>query len=122
MAKVKTFYRIANTDSKQGLWYDYDGNFTGLIHDKFSFCKNSKLQMPYDKEVVGWLSATDTLADLFNWFSVDDILALEEYGYFITVYKAHEYKIHNNHFVINQLTSRASRCIPLNETNVFLQP
>ena len=42
----KLYYRIAHEDTKQGLWYDSDGNFTGLIHDKFNFCMNTNLEMP----------------------------------------------------------------------------
>ena len=30
----KTFYRVANTETEQGLWYDFKGQFTGLIHSK----------------------------------------------------------------------------------------
>ena len=65
----KVFYRVANTETEQGLWYDFKGQFTGLIHSKFDFCMNTKLPMPFDPNIVGWLSATDTLEDLFNWFS-----------------------------------------------------
>jgi hypothetical protein len=25
----KTFYRVCHKDTLQGLWYDYQGNFTG---------------------------------------------------------------------------------------------
>lgn len=28
----KVFYRVANTENEQGLWYDFKGKFTGLIH------------------------------------------------------------------------------------------
>ena len=62
----KIFYRIANKDTKQGLWYDSEGKFTGLIHNEFNFCMNRDLPMPFDPEIVGWLSATDSLEDLFN--------------------------------------------------------
>lgn len=101
----KVFYRVANTETEQGLWYDFNGGFTGLIHDKFSFCMNTKLPMPFDEDIVGWLSATDTLEDLFNWFSKDDIIKLQEHGYYITIYEAYDYKFHNNHWIINQKTS-----------------
>lgn len=101
----KTFYRIANEETKQGLWYDSKGNFTGLIHNKFNFCMNKDLPMPFDPEIVGWLSATDSLEDLFNWFSKDDIERLESHGYFITVYEAEKIKQYKNHLVICQETS-----------------
>ena len=48
----KIFYRVANNQTEQGLWYDFAGNFTGLIHSKFDFCLNTKLPMPFDKEIT----------------------------------------------------------------------
>jgi hypothetical protein len=101
----KIFYRVAKLETKQGLWYDYQGKFTGLIHDKFSFCKNKDLQMPYDPEVVGWLSSTETLDELMNWFDINDITRLEEYGYRVVMYEATQYKFHNNHWLIKQDSS-----------------
>lgn len=109
----KLFYRLSNIQTQQGLWYDFKGNFTGLIHNKFNFCANNQLQMPFDPEIVGWLSATETLDDLFNWFNKKDIEELEKHGYSITLYAASEYKYHNNHWVIKQNNSRLVKCIPL---------
>lgn len=111
--KPKIFYRVANTQTEQGLWYDFKGNFTGLIHDKFNFCANNQLQMPFDPEIVGWLSATETLDELFNWFNKKDIEKLEKHGHSITLYAASEYKYHNNHWVIKQNNSRLVKCLPL---------
>ncbi len=109
----KLFYRLSNIQTQQGLWYDFKGNFTGLIHNKFNFCANNQLQMPFDPEIVGWLSATETLDDLFNWFNKKDIEELEKHGYSITLYAASEYKYHNNHWVIKQNNSRLVKCLPL---------
>lgn len=101
----KIFYRVANHQTNQGLWYDFEGNFTGLIHDEFRFCLNKDLLMPYDKEIVGWLSATDELESLWEWFPKEDIKKLEEHGYYLSVFEAVDYKFHNNHWVIKQSTS-----------------
>lgn len=101
----KIFYRIANNETGQGLWYDTKGRFTGLIHDKFSFCKNTALPMPFDPSITGYLSATQTLEELYQWFSLEDITRLEEYGYFITVYRATDYRYYQNHWLINQESS-----------------
>ena len=98
----KIFYRVGNLETQQGLWYDFDGKFTGLIHDRFDFCTNKDLPMPFNEEVVGWLSAVDKLNDLFQWFTKEDIKQLEEHGYSIGVYEATEYKVHENHWVIKQ--------------------
>ena len=103
--ETKLFYRVANHETQQGLWYDFKGNFTGFIHDRFNFCTNNKLPMPYDPNIVGWLSATDSLEDLFNWFSKEDIERLENHGWFITVYEAEKVKQYKNHLVICQETS-----------------
>ena len=103
--KKKIFYRVGNLKTQQGLWYDFDGNFTGLIHDKFNFCTNSELPMPYNSEVKGWLSATDKLSDLWLWFTKEDIAQLEEHGYSIGVYETTEYKVHENHWLISQKNS-----------------
>ena len=67
--KNNIFYRVCHVKTLQGLWYDYNGDFTGFIHDRFNFCKNNELKMDFDEEIVGWLSATDSLEKLFNWLT-----------------------------------------------------
>lgn len=103
--KPKIFFRVGNTETEQGLWYDFEGNFTGLIHNEYDFCTNKDLPMPYDERIVGWLSATDKLETLFFWFTKEDIVQLEKHGYRICVYEATDYKTHENHWVIKQDTS-----------------
>ncbi len=39
----ETFFRVSHENTEQGLWYDFDGHFTGLIHSRFSFCQNHEL-------------------------------------------------------------------------------
>jgi hypothetical protein len=112
--ETKIFYRVANLDTLQGLWYDYDGNFTGLIHNKFDFCTNNKLEMPYNEEVIGWLSATDKLSDLFNWFTKDDISKLEKHGYRICIFEASEFIEYENHWLIKQDSSVVKVTISIN--------
>ena len=109
----KLYYRIAHEETQQGLWYDSKGNFTGLIHNEFNFCMNTNLPMPFDQDLVGWLSATDSLEDLFNWFSKEDIERLENHGWFITVYEAEKVKRYKNHLVICQKTSRVKERLSL---------
>lgn len=101
----RIFYRVCNAITNQGLWYDINGNFTGLIHNEFNFCKNTSLPMPFDSDVVGYLSATDTLENLFQWFTKEDIIKLQEEEYFITSFIADDYKFYNNHWLINKDTS-----------------
>jgi hypothetical protein len=112
------FYRVCNTDIEQGLWYDYTGKFLGLIHDEFSFCSNSSLKMDYDEDLVGWLSATSSIEDLYKWFTVDDILKLQSYGWCIHEYKVRSFWFYEpfQHFVICQETSVPVRKIMLIKT------
>jgi len=105
---MKHFYRVCNPGSQQGLWYDYEGKFIGLIHDEFSFCSNSELEMPYDNELIGWLSATDSLESLWNWFTEEDIKQLQNHGWYIHKYEVSAYKFYDKfqHYVICQNTSK----------------
>lgn len=109
----KIFYRVGNVESEQGLWYDFKGNFTGLIHDKYDFCTNSDLPMPYEEGVVGWLSSVDNLNDLFFWFTKEDVKQLENFGYGIGVYEATEYRKYENHWLIKQDSSKFKVYLPI---------
>ena len=111
--KCKKFYRVSNLDTKQGLWYDMDGNFTGLIHTKYNFCMNTDLEMPFDTECIDYLSATDDINTLFNWFTVEDISQLRTFGYEIVEYESEDYKFHNNHWLINKHSLQNEKVIQL---------
>jgi hypothetical protein len=115
----KTFYRVCHKDTLQGLWYDYKGNFTGLIHEDLNFCANNELRMDFDPEIVGWLSATESLEQLWRWFTKDDIQKLQDHGWFIHEFEAIDYKVYERfqHIVINQETSTVTRLITLNDMN-----
>lgn len=69
--------------------------------------------MPFDPDIAGWLSATETLDELFQWFSIEDIDKLEKYGYSICLYEASEYKYYKNHWVINQKKSNLIETLSL---------
>lgn len=112
------YYRIAHETTHQGLWYDADGNFTGLIHNEFNFCMNTNLPMPFDPDLVGWLSATDSIETLFLWFSKDDINQLEKHGWFIHLYEAENVREYKNHLVICQKTSVVKEIIPLSSLKI----
>lgn len=104
---MKTFYRVNHEHTKQGLWYRFEGEFSGLIHNEFDFCQNSFLKMYFDKELVGWLSATDSLEKLYHWFSVEDIKKLQEHGGFIHAFETDKWKFYEKfqHDVICQKDS-----------------
>jgi hypothetical protein len=104
---MKRFYRVSNTKTQQGLWYDFTGNFTGHIHKSFNFCQNSALAMDFDESIVGYLSATPELESLFHWFSKEDIAKLQQWGYYIHVYESDDYWFYEKfqHYVIKQDTA-----------------
>lgn len=111
----KRFYRVCNEDSLRGLWYDFKGEFTGAIHDDFNFCANSSLKMDFDPEIVGWLSATDSLEDLYKWFTIEDISRLQNFGWYIHEFEAEDYKFYERfqHIIIKQDTSTLIKKIEL---------
>jgi hypothetical protein len=113
--KPKTFYRVCRKDTLQGLWYDVNGNFSGLIHNKLSFCKNSDLKMDFDPELVGWLSVVDELDHLWAWFTKEDVKSLQAHGWFIHSFIANEYKFYEKfqHLIIRQGSSRVNQIIKL---------
>jgi hypothetical protein len=108
LKKSAFYYRVGTATEQQGLWYTPEGQFTGLIHTDYSFCKAAALQMPFDQELVGWLSATTTLEELFAWFSREEIQRLQLVGYYIYVYEAEHIKFYEpyKHFVIRQDTAK----------------
>lgn len=101
---MRKFYRVCNTDTNQGLWYHFNGCFSGLIHKEFDFCKNRDLKMDFDSELVGWLSVAESLEDLYKWFPKEDILKLQEDNWMIHEYECSDYKFYHRfqHYVINQ--------------------
>ncbi len=117
MSNKKIYYRLCHKNTLQGLWYDWKGQFTGLIHEEFSFCLNNKLEMDFDPEIVGWLSATESLETLYNWFTTEDILQLQEQGWFIHEFEATDVKFYERfqHLIIKQDTSKVIRVIELAE-------
>ena len=104
MNQKKTFFRVCNLTTQQGLWYNFDGSFSGLIHDRFNFCQNKDLAMDFDETLVGWLSAVPNLDDLWQWFSKEDVVRLQEHGWHIIEYEAEIYRFYDrfSHYVICQ--------------------
>lgn len=73
--------------------------------------------MDFDPEIVGWLSATESLDTLYNWFTKDDIKQLQSHGWFIHEFEAIDVKFYERfqHQIIKQDTSKVLRIIDLNE-------
>ena len=101
------FYRVGTTD-QSGMWYDQNGNFHGAINSPaFKMLKCNQVQMPFCRETVGYLSATQTLEELEQWFPKEDMAVLEPLGFKILAYEVADCKFHkaNNHWLINQKSS-----------------
>lgn len=102
----KIFYRVG-TQNGGGMWYNTNGKFHGSIHkEEFSMLQCHKVPMPFDKDIVGYLSVADSLENLKQWFNDDDMRILEPLGFKILAYLATDYKLHQNHWVINQESSK----------------
>jgi hypothetical protein len=108
MNNTKKFYRVSNEETQQGLWYSFDGDFTGNIHHRYNFCKHRNLAMDFDEEIIGFLSATPSLDELYMWFPKEDIMKLQKYGYYIHVFESHDHKFYEKfqHHVIRQSTAK----------------
>lgn len=119
----QTYFRVCNRDTLQGLWYAFNGEFTGLIHNEFDFCQNTELKMDFDPEIVGWLSATESLNDLWKWFSMKDIIKLQEHGWFIHEFDADDVNFYERfqHTIIKQETSRPVFLISIGPNNIMLK-
>jgi hypothetical protein len=110
----KLFYRVG-APTEEGLWYNKRGEFTGLIHTEFNWCNVSKLQMPFNEQLVGYLSVADSLEHLYQWFSKEELLRLQKLGFNIYEYKAVDFKFYDmyKHNVINQESSTINNIILL---------
>ena len=73
--------------------------------------------MDFDDEIVGWLSATDSLETLFHWFTVEDIKQLQKHGWFIHVFVAEDIKFYERfqHQIIKQDTPRLLKVLNIEE-------
>ena len=71
--------------------------------------------MDFDQELVGWLSATESIESLYQLFTENDILELQKRGWFIHEFEAGDFKFYEKfqHLVINQETSKFIRIIEL---------
>ncbi len=103
---TKLFYRI-DSDSLTGLWYNKEGLHTGLIHKELTWLGASSLTMPFEPELVGYISVTDSLEHLYTWFPKFEILKLQELGFSILEYSSNDVKFYDfyQHNVIHQKNS-----------------
>lgn len=101
----KIFYRVGTKDGG-GMWYHPDGTYHGSINtEPFSMLQCHSVTMPFDENIVGYLSVVDSLENLKKWFNDKDMEKLTPIGYQVLSYEATDYRIHDNHWIINQKTS-----------------
>lgn len=69
--------------------------------------------MDFDPSICGWLSAVESIDDLFKWFPKEDILRLQKMGWYLHEYEAIHYKFYERfqHTIIKQETSKIIRKI-----------
>jgi len=103
----KLFYRVG-IESGQGLWYNNKGEFTGDIHTaNLNWLQASQLKMPFEEQLVGYLSVADSLEHLYQWFSREELSNLQKIGFCVYEYEASDFKFYDlyKHNVINAKTS-----------------
>lgn len=96
-------FRVENPLSKQGLWYREDGTFNPFIQTALTNAIAKDLPMGFDPafkvEGLDWISATDSLPELKNWFSPKDLQELQSLGYSLFEFDVTRYRKLNGHAV-----------------------
>lgn len=95
VTKPHTLYRVGKRIGQDGLWYDKDGNKTGLIH---KLKEGNAKHLPMDKHPIfrsdgyNWISTTDTIEMLPKWFSENDMKELIPQNYEVFKIDVSEYR------------------------------
>lgn len=98
----KLFYRVHHPEGK-GLWYNENAIFTKEIGKLDIACAD--LEMDQNEECAGgFLSCTDSMDSLFDWFGRDELFRLRDAGYDICIFKAEKAKFHEKykHFLFQK--------------------
>lgn len=102
---MPTLYRVENPHTKQGLWYDKDGNFNPFIM-QLTNAKSRDLPMEFDSQFKeggkAWFSACDNLPDMKYWFSHNDLVELTQSGYDLFRFNVSDYRQVNGHAVFTR--------------------
>lgn len=117
----RIFYRVGQgTPDGGGMWYNELGGFHGSMNmPKFKDLQCHAVQMPFDKDIVGYLSVAESLESLKNWFSDKDVEMLTPVGFKIEIWEATDYKEHNGHWIINKETSKMLPVDPFDDNHPF---
>lgn len=91
----RLLFRVGAAKGGQGLWYDHDGVETGHIQRlKQGLAKNLPMGPDpiFRDDGKHWLSVTDTMDGLANWFSPEDMNDLWFLGYQVEVIAASRFR------------------------------
>lgn len=98
----KIFFRVHHPKGK-GLWYNNNAEFTKEIGKLELGCAD--LETDQNEECAGgFLSCTDSMDSLFDWFGREELLKLKDNGYDICIFKSAEHKFHEKykHFLFKE--------------------
>lgn len=99
---MSLIYRVDNPTSYKGCWYNKDGSFNNSILE-LTGAKSRDLPMGYDPSIAGgWISATDELNKIPDWFSFKDLLELQKGGYGLYEYEVTDYRQVPGHVVFTR--------------------
>jgi hypothetical protein len=117
--ELKTIYRIEHPDDNDGMWYSGEGILKKKIH---ILCPNGiakDFPMPFNslhqKDGKRWKSAGKSIENMNQWFTAEDALSLNNYGFKLYEFKTYVYQELEMEilFVPDEVLSK--RKIPLNQ-------
>jgi hypothetical protein len=94
---MPTLYRVENQITMIGLWYNAEGEKVDFVKTiPQSLCHD--VPMDFDPEFAGgWYSAGESLEQMGNWFSANDVSVLSQAGYDLYRVEVPEYRQANGH-------------------------
>jgi len=107
-------YRIEHKDTENGMWYNKDGSYNGLIHE-LSNAQAKDFPMDYDEKysLKNLISGVKDFNQLLEWFSRRDIEELMERGYQIYKFIAKEYEVEDTQVLFRKYPNMQRELISL---------
>ena len=117
---MATLYRVENTLTDIGLWYNGFGEKTDFIVHEIQDAQCRDLPMDFDpafKDGGDWRSACDSLESMREWFSMSDLKQFTQKGYGLYTLEVPNYRMTNGHaiFLREQVISATPADIALLE-------
>lgn len=92
-------YRIENLmNPDRGLWYTRSGTLDPLV-TKLRGSSLSTLPMPLEEDVVGSFSGCESLTQMQEWFSFQDLVRLNRMGFCLFIYDVSTARTKDNHLL-----------------------